>query len=110
MKTQSEIEDLPKFSNTLITLKMKTLFMIKIILAFKIDVMFRCYGFYADACYAYGNTKGVPIDLFCDLVTYLFDLSSVQIVHLLLDPMMSSMTSSSPISLDIGLHPWYIHT
>ena len=35
--------------------------MIKLILKFKIDVTFRCYGFYADASYAYGNKKGGPV-------------------------------------------------
>ena len=81
------------------------MFMIKMILTFKIGVTFRSYGFDADTRYAYGNTKGVPIDLFCDLLTYLFDHSVVQNVDLLLDLMMLSMSSSSPISLDIhGSH------
>ena len=37
-------------------------------------------------------------------------VTTVQIVDILLELMMSSMTSSSPISMDTILHPWYIHT
>ena len=37
-------------------------------------------------------------------------VTAVQIVDILLELMMSSMTSSSPISMDTVLHSWYIHT
>ena len=37
-------------------------------------------------------------------------VTAVQIVDILLELMMSSMTLSSHISMDTVLHPWYIHT